>query len=117
VGIWVAPPELDHGEEVLWEAFANRKQGRRAVGGRLTVTNRRFLFQPNRLDGITGGRSWSCPLASVIGIEAIAPGAEVLTGGLRRRLGVMTDGGLEVFVVNAVDRQVVHLRDLLGLSA
>jgi len=30
-------------------------RGKRQIGGRVTVTDRRFLFVPNRLDGLLGG--------------------------------------------------------------
>lgn len=35
------------GEAVVWKANANWWQGRRALGGRLYLTNERLLFNPH----------------------------------------------------------------------
>jgi hypothetical protein len=66
VGIWVGEPELGESETVVWKQNANRTQSsNRAVGGRLYLTGTRLLFEPNRLDAVSGGRRWAVPLDSV----------------------------------------------------
>jgi hypothetical protein len=32
------------------------------------VTNKRLVFHPNRIDPVTGGRSWSANLSAVAGV-------------------------------------------------
>ena len=79
----------------------------------MAVTNRRVLFQPNRFDAITGKKPWECPLASVTGFEAVDRNLTALAGGVRRRLGVQTSDGVEVFVVNGLGKKVMELREIL----
>ena len=102
MGWFVKEPELDPGEQVVTTKAANRAQGKRSVGGRLTVTDRRLIFMPNVIDSILAGRAWSIPKADVAGVGA-APG-------MRKRLRVRTsDGGEELFVVNGLDEFVSQL--------
>jgi hypothetical protein len=55
MGSWVEEPATADGEEVLWRRAANRQQGpRRAVGGRIFLTNKRVIFMANRFDHATG---------------------------------------------------------------
>jgi hypothetical protein len=59
MGIWFRDPDITTDERVLFRATANRLVNITEMrGGRLVVTDRRVLFEPNRLDRITGGRSW-----------------------------------------------------------
>ena len=53
--VWFPKPDLKSDEVVLFQAAANLFRGKRAIGGRITVTDQRLLFVPNRLDGLTGG--------------------------------------------------------------
>jgi hypothetical protein len=39
---------------VMFEGVTNTFRRLRSVGGKVTVTNRRLLFTPNRLDGLLG---------------------------------------------------------------
>ena len=55
MGVWVAAADLEPGEMVVHRSFANVLKGARAIGGQVTVTDRRVLFIPNRLDALTGG--------------------------------------------------------------
>lgn len=55
MGVWVATPDLEPGETVVHRTFANVLKGARTIGGQVTVTDRRVLFIPNRLDALTGG--------------------------------------------------------------
>jgi hypothetical protein len=81
---------------------ANRQQGWRAVGGRLTMTTMRLIFTANRLDALLHGHDWSVPREAVnescVAEMTLENGP--LSGGLRRRLRVELAGGEhELFVV------------------
>ncbi|MFJ6200209.1 hypothetical protein [Micromonospora sp. NPDC092111] len=50
---------MNPGEQRLHQAIANQLLGpSRTLGGRLVVTDSRVVFEPNRLDRLTGGRTW-----------------------------------------------------------
>jgi hypothetical protein len=111
VGIWVGGPALEQGETVLWERAANRTQaGRRAVGGRLFLTGSRLLFEPNRVDAATGGKNWSAPLASIRSVSTEPRDWNLFSGGLRTRLRLDLDDGVELFAVNHLDEVVTVIR-------
>jgi hypothetical protein len=114
MGLWLAKPKLDAGEEIQWQTSAGRSLNRWITsGGRLTVTNKRVLFQPNRFDRATGKSPWECPLASVTSFEAVDRDLTVPAGGTRRRLGIKTTNGVEIFVVNRLKDKLLELRELL----
>jgi hypothetical protein len=114
MGILQLRPKLEPDEKVRWKAYANRVISPAAdAGGRLFVTDRRLLFQPNRVDARLGREVWSCPLDAVTGIETVGRDAAIFAGGLRKRLGVQTADGEEVFVVNSLKRKERELRRLL----
>ena len=101
---WRKAPELEPDEQVLVRKAANRNQGGRSVGGRLTVTDRRLMFKPTILDSILFGRAWSVARDEVAGVGA----AE--RGGIRKRLCVRTsDGDEQLFVVNKLDDLIREL--------
>lgn len=79
----------------------------------MVVTNRRVLFQPHRFDTATGKKPWECPLASVDGLQIVDREPTVLAGGMRKRLGIQTSDGIEIFVVNGLEKKVVELREVL----
>ena len=49
-GLWHGGFPLNEGESVLYAKRANRTAGRRAVGGRLVVTDQRIAFVPNQFE-------------------------------------------------------------------
>ena len=116
MGVWVRGPALEQAETVLWRRAANRTQSdRRAVGGRLFLTASRLLFEPNRLDAVTGGESWSTPLASIRSVGVEARDGNPLSGGLRARLRLdLVGGDAELFVVNHVGDVVDVIRQAVG---
>lgn len=65
---------------VRFRRAATVLQGRRSVGGEITVTNARLLFTPNQLEHPSGGRPVDVPLAEVGEMRVIKPGM----AGLRR---------------------------------
>jgi len=115
MGLWLAKPKLESDEVIRWQSSAGRSVGRWVTsGGRLAVTNRRVLFQPNWFDVATGKAPWECPLGSVVGFEAVDRDLTVPAGGTRRRLGIQTAASFEVFVVNGLEGKLVELRKLLS---
>ncbi len=110
---WLTKQDAEPEEEVQWSKPANRFQGSRAVGGKLFLTNRRLLFNPQLVDGMIGGQRWSTPLelVSEVTVEPKGSGkAGKLGGGLRDRLKlVLGNGEEELFVVNKLDEVVARL--------
>ncbi len=114
MGILQVRPRLEPGETLRWKALANRVVSPKVTsGGRLVVTDRRVFFQPNRFDTALGRKLWECPLDAVTGIETVGRDAAIFAGGTRKRLGVQTADGEEVFVVNRLDKKEEELRNLL----
>ncbi len=73
MGFWVPSAALLPGERVVLQAAANHLPSKRSVGGQVTVTNRRMLFIPNRLDGLTGGRKIEVFRDTITGVQVAAP--------------------------------------------
>jgi len=66
LGLRVREPSFEEGEEVRWEARANRFQNKiRAIGGRIYLTDRRLVFAPHKFDAKIGGRLWSANLINL----------------------------------------------------
>lgn len=117
MSLWFAQPKLGVDEAICWQSSAGRSLNRWITsGGRLLVTDRRILFQPNRLDSATGKKPWECPLSAVTGIEPVNRDPTVLAGGLRKRLGIKTTRGNEAFVVNRLQEKLVELKELIPLK-
>jgi hypothetical protein len=116
MGIWVRGPDLGQSEKVVWNRAANRTQSRgRAVGGRLYLTQERLVFEPNRVDAITGGSSWQAALGHIAGVSSQAPDGNAFSGGLRTRLRLdLADGSVELFVVNHLEDVVRTIRQATG---
>jgi hypothetical protein len=102
MGVWFCEPRLLPGERQLLRAIANhlaartRGGGIRMVGGRLVVTDRRVLFEPNRLDRITGAVSWTADLNEIRRVVLRPGGKEGFRtygpAGARRHVLVETAG-------------------------
>jgi hypothetical protein len=69
VGIWFREPTADAGATEFFRGTVNRLAGRRSVGGRLLVTDRRAQFLPNRLDTLTGGKQWSVDPSQITAVK------------------------------------------------
>lgn len=114
MGFWLAEPKLEVGETIRWQSAAGRSLNRWiTAGGRLIVTDRRVLFQPNRFDAATGKKPWECPLAAVTGFKEVDRDVTTLAGGSRKRLGIQNPDGVEMFVVNDLEKKVIELREAL----
>lgn len=109
-------------EQALWTVRANREQSSlRQVGGRLSLTHRRLIFEPHGFDQGLGGRSWSAALADVsgVGVEPRSPAIPFLgmAARLRRRLRIEVNGGeVELFTVNGVDAVVARLQESIDAA-
>ena len=109
---WLKEPDLGEGESVVVAKAANRFQGSRAVGGKLTVTDRRLVFLPNPVDARLGGKEWTLERNEVasVGVEPRGAKKGLFGGGLRQRLRVRTStGGEELFVINGLDETIDQL--------
>ena len=122
MGILNARPKLEPGEELRWKAAANHVAGpsyafwgmTSSSSGQLVVTNRRVFYQPSRVDTLARQKRWERPLDAVTDIEIFdRDGADVFAGGLRDRHGIRTADGIEVFVVNQLEKKMAELRELL----
>ena len=114
-GFWVRKPTLQADEVARWQTAANRTQGNRSVGGRLFLTNQRVLFEPNRVDSITGGQRWSVDLTEVHEVGVEKRGMNPVSGALRKRLRLKCTGTTELFVVNHVDEVIDVLKTALSV--
>jgi hypothetical protein len=45
---------LEPGEVLIFRRVCTRRRGRRSIGGEVSVTDRRLLFVPNRLEQLVG---------------------------------------------------------------
>lgn len=115
MGILNTRPKLEPNEGVRWKSAANRViSPQMTSGGQLVVTDRRVLFQPNRFDAVIGRKPWECPIDAVAGVGTVGRDKAVLAGGLRERLRIETADGVEVFVVNGLEKKMTELHDLLS---
>lgn len=100
-------------ETIRHSETCNRTQNRRrAVGGRLWVTERRLVFRPHAFDDSLAGRAREVPLDDIETVDTFAayrdparilrhPLDALFGGGLRTRLRVETaDGETDLFVVS-----------------
>jgi hypothetical protein len=65
---------------------------------------------------VTGKRPWECALASVTGLVEVDRDPATLAGGVRKRLGIQTPDGTEIFVINQLNNKANAIRELLDLS-
>jgi hypothetical protein len=94
-----------------WDHGASRYQGRRAIGGRISVRRGVFEFAPHVFDRKTGGKPLSIGLGSVRSIERTARSWNPATFSPRRCLQITTtDGTAEKFLVNRLDALIDRLQ-------
>jgi hypothetical protein len=91
---------------VVWSRRGNHSVGRRAVGGKLYLNDRRLLFRPHVFERrLFFGREWSAQRAELAGFF-LQPrsGGNPFDGPLRSRLRVaLRQGRLQLFVVPKPD--------------
>lgn len=115
VGLWVRRMRLLPGEVLRWRAACNWKQGGRVSGGHLGATSMALLFEPNRLDVLTGAESVRLPLGDIAAVSIEPGGSPSLTGGLRPRLRIeRRNGTVELVLVNRVDQRLANVQEALA---
>lgn len=83
-------------------------QGGRAVGGHLSVAERRIAFTPHGFDRATGGQGFDHSLNEIGSVDIAPRTFHPFDGGLSKRLRLnMRDGSEALFVV----RRAAGLRD------
>lgn len=93
-------PELEAGERVLLEERANWSRRGVARGGTLVVTERRVVFQPNRMEVSIGLRPATWDRTDIKKIDVAPRGWNPISGALRHRLRIkFNDGTQALFVV------------------
>lgn len=121
MGLLNASPKLEPGEALLWKAAANHVAGPSYVlwgmtsssSGQLAVTQNRVFFQPSRIDTLFRQQRWERQLDAVTEVEVVGRDGDPFAGGMRKRLGIRTADGVEVFVVNRLEETLPKLRALL----
>jgi hypothetical protein len=116
MGWFVKAPSLHPGEDIIFDRFANRQVGRRAIGGRLVATPKRLIFTPNAVDMRTGGKQWSLNLSEVseVIVERRSDPYWGRFARIRPRLFIKTDGGEEAFLVNRAHHVGAQLVELMA---
>ena len=107
------------GQQPTWEKRANHTtSGMRAVGGKLMVVGDSLVFRPHAVDEVFAANELAIRLADVESFEVEGRNlGQVLGGGLRKRLAVVTrDGRRELFVLNGVEKTVDELRRIASHS-
>jgi hypothetical protein len=115
MGFWFPRPATAPDEDVLYEAVANTFVGRRSVGGKVTVTEKRLLFTPNRLDGATGARRIDITRSEIGRVWLEEPGGTAvrergLGAAVRRQVGVEHNGAQVFFTLGNPDALAKSLR-------
>jgi len=111
MGIWVRPLRIKGDERLIWQVPCNWEQGGAARGGRLGVTSQALIFEPNRIDALTGGKSRRLPLSDIQSVEVEPGGRPSFSGGLRRRLRVnLRDGTYELLLVNNLGARLADIQ-------
>ena len=102
---------LQPGETLIARSAANHSTPHIAAGGWLALTDRRLVHHTHGMEkALTETQDWAAPLFAITMVDT-APvslrGRDLFTGGLRRRLRVTTQDGMQhLFVVNGVSRWV-----------
>src|SRR5437879_1336803 len=117
MNLWVRRPDLLPGEQVRWRVGCNWKQGARACGGFLWLTDQAVVFEPNRVDVLTGGKGRRVLLADIEHVALEAGGTPSFSGGLRARIRLeLKDGGQELLLVNRIEERIQGLREAVARS-
>lgn len=108
MGVWFPSPQLEPGEAVEFQGAANRFKQRHVVGGQITVTSRRLLFVPNRLEMLFGQRNVELSKSSITEVNLLEPGWQAvkrrgLGAALRRQVHVEHASGAITVAVGDID--------------
>jgi len=70
MGFWFPDTHLAANESVRYRGAGNLFNGRRQIGAQVTVTDRRVLIVPNRLDGVLSGNRVELARDEVVTVHA-----------------------------------------------
>jgi hypothetical protein len=87
-------------------------KGKRRIGGRIVVTDQRFVFSPNRLDKFLGGSRIEFRLSAIRDVRVIPGGRTAMK---KRGLGAAVHEQIEMDVEG--NTHVVLVRDTSALNA
>jgi hypothetical protein len=90
------PRSVGAGEHVLAEATAQLAAGFPQTAGRLYLTDRRLVLEPNQFYSLGMGRRWEAELSAIAGVEQLGrfEGGTAI-GGAGRKLAIrLTEGSL-----------------------
>lgn len=110
--VWLADTET-----VLWKGEGKKKDGITTYSGQLLLTNRRFIWTPNKVISLFGVSSEQIPLSMIQSVsrESRRSGGllDSLFGGrLRKRLRMVSeDGETRVWIVNNVHEVLYQLEE------
>ena len=122
--IWFNKVQLSEDEELILSFPANHTQGKRAVGGKLFITNTRMAFAPNRIDANLRGQAMELSIPAIVRVDTAKPVfriTEIFSGAIRIRLSIHTnDKYIHYFVVgkpkSVADKINTALNDLTNES-
>jgi hypothetical protein len=78
VGIRIPRPVLENDETQEFRVIANHLKGDRKIIGRLTVTDKRVIFNASRFYFLTHGNSFEIDRSSITGLQVRPPGWEAM---------------------------------------
>lgn len=96
---WYRSVFLEEGERARIDAPANDYRGWRAVGGRLVVTDRRVIFEPNWLDFIAAARGWRIALDQVLSVDVVPGQRSINPHKVRTRVRIQIAGRKPIMVL------------------
>jgi hypothetical protein len=85
-------------------------KGRRLIIGHITITDRNFVFRPNRLDAVIGNHPVQFPLTDIL-MVSLAPGGQ--RAGIER--GAAAARRVQVDIDRLGTKSVVTVKDPEGL--
>jgi hypothetical protein len=107
MGMFFRELRLEPGEVLRGRVrLANLYRGARSIGGRLAITDRAVIFEPNWLDFVTGVRGRRVGLADVVRAEVVPPKLSLSPHKVRTRV--------RIEVING-EPMLVAVRDADGL--
>jgi hypothetical protein len=117
MGLWVGRPRLLQDERIQWRIACNWKQDARACGGFLWMTDTALVFEPNRLDSLTGGKSRRVALSEIDEVTEEPGGNPSFSGGLRPRIRLsLKNGQQELLLVNKIQSRLRAIREAVELA-
>ena len=113
--------ELIENESEIVRRGANMTMKGRGVGGHLTLTNNRLIFEQHGVEkALTGGfeklqvSDWQCELSSIASVRLSERGRNPFDGSLRKRLEITQyNGEVNHFVVNGAKKLIDQIQNAM----